>query len=73
MYVAILKKTIRREKELIDSVIERIENSRMNYIFRTSDPFNRLIKSVEDEEKYKNAILKHRFYVEYKINEVRKS
>ncbi len=71
MYVAILENTISYQKQLIDSAIYEIENSRVNYIFRTFNPFQRLIKFLDGgEEETKDAVLKHRFYVEYKIMDV---
>lgn len=71
MYVAILNKTIKYQKELIDSVIYEIMDSRLNYIFKTFNPYQRLIKFLNDGDvKIKDAVLKHRFYVEYKIMDV---
>lgn len=71
MYVAILNNTIKYQKELIDSIIYEIIDSRVNYIFRTFNPYQRLIKFLSDgDEATKNAVLKHRFYVEYKIMDV---
>ena len=71
MYVAILDNTIQYQKELIDSVIYKIADSRVNYIFRTFNPYQRLIKFLDgDDIETKDAVLKHRFYVEYKIMDV---
>jgi len=70
MYVAILKNTVQYQKELIDSIIYEIADSRVNYIFRTLDPYQRLIKFLDSDSKTKDAVLKHRFYVEYKIMDV---
>ena len=70
MYVAILKNTILYQKELIDSIIYEIVDSRMNYIYGTFDPYQRLIKFLYGDTETKDAVLKHRFYVEYKIMDV---
>jgi hypothetical protein len=71
MYVAILDNTVKYQKELIDSIIYEIADSRSNYIFRTFDPYQRLIKYLDDSHpEVKDAVLKHRFYVEYKIMDV---
>lgn len=70
MYVAIMENTVKYQKDLIDSLIEKVHNSRVNYIFKTAKPFHRLIKFIDDDPETKDAVLKHRFYVEYKIKEV---
>lgn len=70
MYVTILRNTVLYQKELIDSVIRKISDSRVNYIFRTLDPYQRLIKFLDSDSETKDAVLKHRFYVEYKIMDV---
>ena len=71
MYVAILKNTVYRQKHMIDDVISDIAGSRLNYIFRTFNPYQRLIKFLNDrDEETKDAVLKHRFYVEYVIKKV---
>jgi hypothetical protein len=69
--VTILENTITYQKELIDSIIYEIADSRVNYIFRTFNPYQRLIKFLDSgNEETKDAVLKHRFYVEYKIKDV---
>ncbi len=71
MYVAILNNTITYQKSLIDAVIVQIADSRSNYIFKTFNPYQRLIEYLHDvEPEIKDAVLKHRFYVEYKIMDV---
>lgn len=70
MYVTILRNTVLYQKELIDLVIRKISDSRVNYIFRTLDPYQRLIKFLDSDSETKDAVLKHRFYVEYKIKDV---
>lgn len=70
MYVTILRNTVLYQKELIDSVIHELSDSRVNYIFRTLDPYQRLIKFLDSDSETKDAVLKHRFYVEYKIKDV---
>lgn len=70
MFVAIVNNTVSYQKELIDALIERVHNSRVNYIFRTVDPYRRLIKFIDDDMETRDAVLKHRFYVEYKIKDV---
>lgn len=71
MYVAILKNTVMYQKQLIDSIIDEIADSRVNYIFKTFNPYQRLIKFLSGgDEETKDAVLKHRFYVEYKIKDV---
>ncbi|KKK79129.1 hypothetical protein LCGC14_2836620, partial [marine sediment metagenome] len=44
MYVAILNNTITYQKSLIDAVIVQIADSRSNYIFKTFNPYQRLIE-----------------------------
>ncbi len=71
MYVAILDNTIKYQKSLIDGIIYEIVDSRVNYIFRTFDPYQRLIKFLDNSHpEVKDAVLKHRFYTEYKIKDV---
>ncbi len=71
MYVAILENTVAHQKHLIDALIYEIIDSRVNYIFRTFNPYQRLIKFLDGgDAETKDAVLKHRFYVEYKIKDV---
>ena len=69
MYVAILENTVDHEKQLIDDLIHQIADRRIKYMLRTFNPYQRLIKFLDNGET-KDAVLKHRFYVEYKIKEV---
>jgi len=71
MYVTILENTVSHEKQLIDDIILQVKDSRVNYIFRTFNPYQRLIKFLDGgDTETRDAVLKHRFYVEYKIKDV---
>jgi len=71
MYVTILENTVSHEKQLIDDIILQVKDSRVNYIFRTFNPYQRLIKFLDGSDaETRDAVLKHRFYVEYKIKDV---
>lgn len=65
---------LERDKELIDAVIDRIEDSRVSYILRSNNAYQRTIKFLEGtDEDTQKAVLRHRFYYEIKVEQVIKN
>lgn len=71
MFVAITLERLSEDKQRIDDLIDRMNNSRVKYILRSNDAYQRTLRFLEGtDEDTKKAVLRHRFYFEIKKDKV---
>jgi len=62
---------IKKDKEIIDNFIRSLSRGRLKYILKSDEAYFKAIDFLEDhDEEILDVVLKHRFYFEYKVNNI---